>query len=279
MKPTTAVIFAAGSGTRMLPITAAVQKELLPILNRPVVDYTVTDCVVAGITRIIFVIRPGQSGLQNYYLGNAELEATLRRLGKTSALATLDAIHAQATFEFIEQPPEAGYGTAIPLQVALPMLSTTEPVLVCGGDDFVWRADGTSETSDFCDAFRVSGGEGAIMALEVHESLLRQYGVLTTQRRRGTEYLSDIVEKPAPGEAPSRLINLAKYILTPQLFEFVERALPRPGLNENYLTDAVVAASQDNGVVVHRASGTHLDTGTIKGWLHANEIVASDVAL
>jgi UTP--glucose-1-phosphate uridylyltransferase len=114
MKPTTAVIFAAGIGTRMLPVTSAVQKELLPILNRPVVDYTVEDCLKAGITRFIFVIRPGATGLKDYYLGNEQLEAGLKRLGKTEALKLLDRIHTKATFEFVEQPESAGYGTAIP---------------------------------------------------------------------------------------------------------------------------------------------------------------------
>src|SRR6185295_2492811 len=104
MKPTTAVIFAAGTGTRMLPITAAVQKELLPIGNRPVIDYIVTDLVAAGITRIIFVIRPGQTGLKDYYHGNESLKRNLQRLGKSEAIALLDKIHHQATFEFIEQP-------------------------------------------------------------------------------------------------------------------------------------------------------------------------------
>ena len=92
MKPTTAVIFAAGSGTRLLPITSAVQKELLPILNRPVVDYIVSDLIAAGIKRIIFIIRPGQTGLKDFYLGSSEYEGTLERLGKTADLKKLTAI-------------------------------------------------------------------------------------------------------------------------------------------------------------------------------------------
>jgi len=111
MNPTTAVIFAAGTGTRMLPITAVVQKEMLPILNRPVIDYIVSDLVSAGIKRIIFVIRPGQTSLKEFYLGNPGFQQALERQHKTNALALLDAVHSQAIFEFVEQQPDAGYGT------------------------------------------------------------------------------------------------------------------------------------------------------------------------
>jgi len=96
MNPTTAVIFAAGTGTRMLPITAVVQKEMLPILNRPVIDYIVSDLVSAGIKRIIFVIRPGQTSLKEFYLGNPGFQQALERQHKTNALALLDAVHSQS---------------------------------------------------------------------------------------------------------------------------------------------------------------------------------------
>jgi UTP--glucose-1-phosphate uridylyltransferase len=93
MKVTTAVIFAAGFGSRMLPVTSAVQKELLPILDRPIVDYVVADCVAAGVTHIIFVIRPNSHGLQDFYTGNSVLEGHLQRFGKTKDLANLNQIH------------------------------------------------------------------------------------------------------------------------------------------------------------------------------------------
>jgi UTP-glucose-1-phosphate uridylyltransferase len=88
MKVTTAVIFAAGFGSRMLPVTSAVQKELLPILDRPIVDYVVADCVAAGVTHIIFVIRPNSHGLQDFYTGNSVLEGHLQRFGKTKTWQT-----------------------------------------------------------------------------------------------------------------------------------------------------------------------------------------------
>ncbi len=275
MKPTTAVIFAAGIGTRMLPITSAVQKELLPIGSRPVIDYIVSDCVAAGINRIIFVIRPGATGLKDYYQGNAMLEQHLERLGKTEALASLQAIHRQAKFEFVEQSPSAGYGTAIPLQAAMPLLAPTETVLVCGGDDFVWRTDGGSEIADFLKTFETSGGEGAIMALELARENLHHYGVITTHAKNDRDYLVSLEEKPEESSGGTALANISKYVLNGTIREYVMTTKPRSDSGESYITDAIEAAAKDHDIIVHRVSGEYLDTGNPANWLQANQIVAS----
>ncbi len=275
MKPTTAVIFAAGTGTRMLPITAVIQKEMLPILNRPVIDYIVSDLVTAGVKRIIFVIRPGQTSLKQFYLGNAGFEQALQRQHKTASLALLDAVHHQATFDFVEQPPTAGYGTAIPLVTALPLLDPSEPVIVCGGDDFVWRANGGSEFSDFINTFQASGGEGAIMSLELPTDQLAQYGVLSVENRGGLNYLTDLIEKPATGSAPTNLVNISKYILNGALRDYVKTVKPRTDTHESYITDAILAGSKQHPVVVHTVSGEYLDTGNPANWLKANQVVAA----
>jgi UTP--glucose-1-phosphate uridylyltransferase len=274
MKPTTAVIFAAGSGTRFLPVTSAVQKELLPILNRPVVDYVVSDLLAAGITRIIFIIRPGQTGLKDFYLGSAEYESTLQRLGKTADIEKLAALHARAAFEFVEQPADAGYGTAVPLRLALPLLDAAEPVIVCTGDDFIWHSDGTSETAAFIDTYLGSGAAGALMSLELPEESLGSYGVLATAADGGVDYLTDIVEKPAPGAAPSRLVNVSKYIMSGAQREYVNSVQPRPEVGETYLTDAIVMSLAEHKYAIHRVSGQYLDTGNVNNWLQANNTVA-----
>ena len=274
MKPTTAVIFAAGTGTRMLPITSAIQKELMPILNRPIIDYIVSDLVAAGITRIIFVIRPGQTLLKDYFLGNKDFEMALERLGKVKSLEILDKVHRQAHFEFVEQPESAGYGTAIPLQIALPLLGAAEPVLVCGGDDFVWRGDGGSEFADFIETFTASGGEGAMMSLELPDDQLAQYGVLSVNQRDGFNYLTDLVEKPKTGTAPSNLVNISKYILSGAMREYVKAVKQNSASSEYYITDAILAGAKEHPLVVHTVSGEFLDTGNPASWLHANQVAA-----
>lgn len=261
----------------MLPITSAVQKELLPVLNRPVADYIVADLVAAGIKRIIFVIRPGQSGLKDYYQGNSDFEATLRRLGKTAELDMLQTIHAQATFEFVEQASEAGYGTAVALQTAFPLLDPEEPVIVCGGDDFVWRGDGSSEMRDFVEAYVSAGADSAIMALDIPDAKLHDYGVLATKTENGHNYLTDIVEKPLPGTAPSSLANISKYILSGSIRDIARQSNGPQPQAENFITDAIVIGSKRHSVVVYRAKGTYLDTGNTTNWLHANRVVAGEI--
>lgn len=277
MKPTTAVIFAAGIGTRMLPITAVIQKELLPIGNRPVIDYIVEDLVIAGITRIIFVVRSGQFGLKDYYLGNAALERNLMHLGKTAALAQLSSIHNQASFEFIEQSETAGYGTAVPLQIALSSLDSRDPVVVCSGDDVVWHANKGSEFESFIDTYTRSGADGAIMALESEDVTATQYGQLRTKVQDGVELLTNIIEKPEAEQSKTQLVNISKYILSGSVRDYVTTVKPRPENSELYITDAIIASLTDQKIVVHRISGEYLDTGTPESWLAANQTIAAAI--
>jgi UTP--glucose-1-phosphate uridylyltransferase len=276
MKVTTAVIFAAGFGSRMLPVTSAVQKELLPILDRPIVDYVVADCVAAGVTHIIFVIRPNSHGLQDFYTGNSVLEGHLQRFGKTKDLANLNQIHSQATYTFVEQREDAGYGTAVPLQVAADHLPKNEAFIVCGSDDFMWRTDGGSDLKDLVDTFQKSNASGALMSIAKSPSELHKYGVLDVSTRDGQTYLNKIVEKPAPDEAPSDLINPSKYIMTPELVHYVLDVEKDPKSGEYYITDAVQNAAAEHPIVVHQASGRYLDGGSVGSWLEANLIVAQN---
>jgi UTP--glucose-1-phosphate uridylyltransferase len=275
MKVTTAVIFAAGFGSRMLPVSSAVQKELLPILDRPIVDYVVADCVAAGVTNIIFVIRPNSHGLQDFYVGNSVLEGHLKRFGKDKLLADLDRIHTQAVYTFVEQREDAGYGTAVPFQVAASHLPKDEAFIVCGADDFMWRTDGGSDLKDLVETFNSTNADGAFLTLEKPEEELYKYGVFEMEHREGHDYLRKIVEKPAPGEAPSNHINISKYVFTPQLVKYVMDVKPDPKSGELFITDAVQAAAKDHQIVAHSAQGKFLDGGGVGGWLEANLTVAA----
>jgi UTP--glucose-1-phosphate uridylyltransferase len=274
MKVTTAVIFAAGFGSRMLPVTSAVQKELLPILDRPIVDYVVADCIAAGITEIIFVIRPNSHGLQDFYTGNSVLEGHLKRFGKDKDLARLGEIHSQATYTFVEQRADAGYGTAVPLQVAADHLPADEAFIVCGSDDFMWRTDGGSDLRDLVETFRESDADGALITIEKPDEELHKYGVLAVEERDGRKYFRSFVEKPTAGNAPSNLINISKYILTPGLLKYVMNVQKDAKSGEFLITDAVNDAAKEHEIVVHSAHGRYLDGGGVAGWLEANLVVA-----
>ncbi len=272
----TAVILASGFGTRMLPITAGVQKELMPILGRPVIDYIVRDCVVAGITRVVIVVRPGETAIRNYYEGNEALISHLKRFHKSDVLAELDAIHRQADFEFVEQPATAGYGTAIPVRIARPYLPGNEAIVAYGGDDFLYHADGSSETARLIETFHASGGAGALSCLEYPESELSRFGIIKTRTDAKGEWLADIIEKPAPGAAPSNLANVSKYILTPAILDEIDLLQPDEKSGEYYITKAIAQAAQTHPIAVHRATGRYLDTGNLESWFEANLVLAAE---
>lgn len=274
MKVTTAVIATAGFGSRMLPVTAAVQKELLPILDRPIIDYVVGDCLAAGITRVIFVISPNSHGLQDYYVGNPVLESHLKRYGKSDALKKLNAIHQSATYSFIEQPDDAGYGTGVPLRIAAPHLPKNEAFIYCSGDAFAYREDGVSEMKLMVDEFNDTGAAGAVTGLWKPDNELHRYGVLDLESRHGHQYLRGIVEKPEPGKEPSNIINSTFFVMTPQLLPFVEALKLDPTHNEYLATDVMTAAAEKRDIVVHEAKGRWLDAGNLGGWLEANLVMA-----
>jgi UTP--glucose-1-phosphate uridylyltransferase len=270
VKVTTAVITAAGFGTRMLPVTSAIQKVMLPILNRPVIDYIVEDCLAAGVKNIIFVINPGTHDLQDYYVGNPNLERLMKHFGKTAAVEELAAIHAKATFTFVEQSFETvGYGTNPPLLVAAPHLPKDEAFIVTYGDAWLQRSDGTSEFAQLVRTYQESGADAAISGFELPTSKLSAYGVLGIKKVQDREYLDDFVEKPAPGQEPSNLANLGFYIFPPEIMPYA-KAVKKNQTGEYYLTDAVLEASRKLSFVIHRAEGEFLDAGNLKSWLETN---------
>jgi len=274
MKVTTAVIATAGFGSRMLPVTAAVQKELLPVLDRPIIDYVVADCLAAGVTKVIFVISPNSHGLQDYYVGNPVLESHLKRYGKSAALKKLNQIHASATYSFVEQPDDAGYGTGVPIRIAAPHLPKNEAFIYCSGDAFAYRSDGVSEMKLMVDEFTKTGAAGAVMGLWMPDHELHRYGVLDLESRRGHQYLRGIVEKPEPGQEPSNIINSALFVMTPQLLPFIYDLKIDPRHNEYLATDAMTAAATKRDIVVHEAKSRWLDAGNLAGWLQANLVMA-----
>jgi UTP--glucose-1-phosphate uridylyltransferase len=274
MKVTTALIFAAGYGSRMLPVTSAFQKDLLPILDRPVIDYVVADCLAAGVTNIIFTVRPGSTSVKQYYTGNPGLMSHLARFGKQKEIDKLNAIHGQATFSYVEQPEDAGYGTAVPVRVAQSQLPKDEAFIVAAGDAFLWRTDGGSDMADMVKTFNDTDADGAIMALELPDEQLHRYGVLGVKSQDGHEFLKDFDEKPKPGQAPSNLINTALYVITPKLMEYVMQVEKGTDTGEYYLTDALLSAARHDKIAVSRAQGSWQDAGNVAGWLEANLTVA-----
>lgn len=277
-----AIITTAGFGTRFLPISKTIQKEMLPILDRPLVDYVVADLVKAGIEEIIFVVSEHNQQIKHYYSQNLRLKNYLEEMGKAKRYDEVEHIHQQAKFSFVTQPDSERYGTAVPVQMCEELLKNEEAFLVFMGDDFIYNGNGHSAAAEMIELYEKSktdnGGQigGVATFIERPESELHKYGIAEVEKKNGFTYLKKLIEKPAPGTAPSNLSNISKYILTPAAFEVIDEQEVNPDSGELYITDTVQALAETRGVAVHQPHGDYLDGGSVESWLKANLRVAQD---
>jgi UTP--glucose-1-phosphate uridylyltransferase len=270
-RPTKAIIPVAGYGTRRLPITKAIEKCMLPILNRPLIDYIVEDCKAAGITEIIFVVSGEATQLKSYYAPNNALIQHLEQGGKTAELDELAQIGAGLTFTYVEQP-QGIYGTAAPVWAAKEYLGAAESFVVLMGDDFILRHDGRSATAALIDAWQQCTAAHGLLAVEIAREDVCKYGVLQVSEQG---LLQSIFEKPSIEDAPSTYINVSKYVFSASILEPLAAYMAQQREGEYMITDIVTLAllTGDDFVVVP-AEGVFLDGGTVDGWLAANNYLA-----
>ncbi|MCL2451906.1 sugar phosphate nucleotidyltransferase [Candidatus Saccharibacteria bacterium] len=288
---TKAIIPVAGYGTRRLPITKAIEKCMLPIGNRPIVDYVVADCIAAGITDIWFVVGEESTQIREYFGRNQKLEKYLAAKGKTAELRQIQPLE-NVSFHYVEQPQDGKYGTTIPVALALGEIGTMdEPMLIVMGDDFLYyhdkelsghapRSEVIARHSDFKRLVeaRSEADEAAMIAVQIAHEEVSRYGVIDLDEQGN---FTSIVEKPTPENAPSDLINPSKYVFPPRLLklisEFASDDTPTPS-GEYLITDPINEFVRTGGVVrVVKARGEYLDGGNLAGWLHANEVVGRDL--
>lgn len=271
MKIRKAIITSAGFGTRFLPITKTIQKEMLPILNRPLVDYVVDDCLLGGIEEIIFVISEHNSQLVHFYRDNQRLKLYLEKMGKSDQYQQVAQLHTKATFHFVRQSDAEMYGTATPVKLAEKFVKDEDAFLVFMGDDFIFNPDGSSETARMIELFTNSQATGLATCITKPDAELHSYGIAKTSTIAGVEYLTDLIEKPAPGTAPSNLANLSKYIFSPAIFSLLASQKASLQSGELYITDTIAdLARQTEKVVIHQPHGIYLDGGNPLNWLKAN---------
>ncbi|MFA6814236.1 MAG: NTP transferase domain-containing protein [Candidatus Pacebacteria bacterium] len=276
MKINKAVITSAGFGTRFLPITKTIQKEMLPILDRPLIDYVVEDCVKAGISDIIFVVSEHNYQVLHYYRENQRLYQYLKKNNKLELYELIENLHLKANFHFIKQRDADDYGTAVPVQLAKEYLKDEEAFLVLMGDDFIYKQNGLSEVTAMIDTYEKSGAKGLVTCIEKPDELLHRYGVAQLAKENNFRYLQALVEKPKPGTAPSNLANISKYILPQAVFDLIAVQEPNPQSGELYITDTISQLALTEKVVIHQPQGEYLDGGYPLGWLLANLSVAKD---
>jgi len=239
---------------------------MLPLGNRPVIDYIVRDCVTAGITDIYFVISGAATQLRSYYSRDVELEVMLHDKGKDNLVETILPPEG-VTFHYIEQDLNDGrYGTTVPMWLCRDYIAPDELVLYMTGDDVTYKPEGLSDIEQL-----VSLGVPALLGLPVPEGDISQYGVIETTE---DGIFKSIVEKPAPGEEPSRMINVTKYVLPGSVMPFIEAAMQgRPNASGEYYISDPIAELVESGQAIQlvEAQGTFLDTGTVETWVKANQ--------
>jgi UTP--glucose-1-phosphate uridylyltransferase len=273
-----ALITCAGFGTRFLPISKTIQKEMLPILNRPMIDYVVADCVSAGINEIIFVVKEGENKLvEHFYSETGLLKQQMQQLGKyESYLNSNSHVPENVQFRFVTQAMSDKYGTAIPVLLAEEYLKDEEAFLVFMGDDFIYNPS-TVSAKEMIELFNQSNALGLVTCISKPDEELHRYGVAETREENGYTYLTNLVEKPATGTAPSNLINISKYIFTPKIFDLIKHQDEDEKSGEFYITDTATQLAQSDKVVIYTPQGRYLDGGNVLNWLKANLIVAKDV--
>lgn len=269
MSVTKAIIPVAGWGTRRLPITKSIEKCMLPIGNRPIVDYVVRDCILAGITDIYFVVSTGSTQLQQYYSDNQALNDYLHYNGK-DAMVELAKVPTGVRFHYIEQDPNAKYGTAVPVAMAVPYLQKGESVMVALGDCFFYNRDNSSDLMVLQQSTR--DGANSMLAVQVDPQEVSRYGVVQFNQENGL--FEQIVEHPPVGQAPSNYINTGSMILTYDVLLQVYNYCSLDLSGEYWLISVINQYVLDGGAVqVVPGHGEFLDGGNVHGWLHANETI------
>jgi len=264
-KVTKAVFPVAGMGTRFLPATKSVPKEIMTLVDRPLIQYAIDEAREAGITEFIFVTSRGKGALEDYFDRAPDLEATLRAKGKKDLLATLEATNMESgAIAYVRQNQALGLGHAV---WCARHLIGNEPFAVLLPDDVI--AADTPCLKQMVEAYADTGGN-MVAAMEVAPEKASSYGVLDVMPTLGPKLkVRGMVEKPAPGTAPSNLAVIGRYILSPQVLKNLDRKEAGAG-GEIQLTDAIAAeiAAADN-VYGYRFQGQRFDCGSKSGFLQA----------
>lgn len=274
MNCTKAIIPVAGYGTRWLPITKAVEKCMLPVGNRPVIDYVVEDCLRAGIKDFIFVVGEEFQQLRRFYGHNQLLEEYLEDNGKKSELKEVQRLRAKARFHFVVQDRYQPYGTATPLWLSRHLIKPGEQFLYVFGDNFFYRKDGSSELADLITQAKKAQAKAAMLVNEVPWEEVHKYGIVVTQKRGKHELYKHIIEKPERKDAPTNLNNSTFYLLNTDFFPFAEKNLDASFEGEHMFTDVLNDyVDAGNDISVFRAKGQYLDSGTTATWHRSNQII------
>lgn len=264
-----AIFPVAGFGTRFLPATKAMPKELLPIIDKPLIQYAAEEAIAAGIDTLIFVTGRNKRAIEDHFDANNELEAALRAKGMHSqANMVRNILPKGVNCIFVRQPEQLGLGHAI---LCAERAVGDEPFAVLLADDFLTDyAKGV--TADLVHAFSVTGNS-QISVMEVNGPDISKYGVIVPSRDKSR--IAGLIEKPKFKEAPSNLASIGRYVLTPDIFDILRSMSPGRD-NEIQLADAINEQAKNGGVEASKLIGNRFDCGSMEGFLDAIKHLSSD---
>jgi UTP--glucose-1-phosphate uridylyltransferase len=256
-----AVILAAGYGTRFLPGTKTIPKEMFPLIDTPAIDVIVKELVSAGIEDLLIVTSRRKKPLEDYFDREIELETTFREEGAQEKLRSIHPMNLHLFF--MRQQQMAGTGDA--LLLVEPFIGNA-PFVVAYPDDVLIR--GPNLTAQLI-KLHARTGHTVLAGQEMPEGDISRYGVMDTEVRDGVEYVKAMVEKPPPGTEPSRLVGYGRYLYAPEIFSALKATRTANQGREFTQTEAIQRLAAQGRVVVQRFEGKILDVGTPQGYLHS----------
>lgn len=258
------VIPVAGWGTRSLPATKNIPKEMLPIYNKPVIQYVVEEAQRADISDVIFVTNRDKNVIEDHFDHNLQLEDVLQRAGKLDKLREVQEVAEMVNILSVRQKRQLGLGHAV---MCARKLVGDEPFAVMVGDDLMFSGvPGIGQLIEVAMAEKMP----VIGVMEVPWDKVSRYGIIDGEEvAPGVYRVRDMVEKPKREDAPSRLAIVGRYILTPDVFDYLEKVTPGHG-GEIQLTDALQAMAKERGMMAVRMAGMRFDAGDWAEFLSAN---------
>ena len=265
MRVRKAVIPAAGLGTRLLPLTKSMPKEMLPIVDRPAIHYVVEEAVKSGIDDILIITGKGKRAIEDYFDRNFELEFYLKEKGKLEALKQIEEIGEMVDIYYVRQKKPLGLGDAI---LHAEKHVNGEPFAVLLGDDII-----VSHNPAIKQLIDVAERKKApVIGVErVPWELVNRYGIVDVRPvEQGLYQVRNLIEKPSPQEAPSNVAIIGRYVLIPEIFDALRETPPGKG-GEIQLTDALhILLKRERTIFAKEVKGKRYDIGSKEGWIYAN---------
>ena len=262
----------AGYGTRFLPATKAIPKEMLPILTKPLIQYGVEEAMSAGMTTMAMVTSKRKQAIKNHFEPHADIEASIKDTAKESLLDEVNHASEQCDFVYIEQDQMLGLGHAI--YTGKPLIGD-EPFAVILPDDLCTN-NGDSVLLQMTKIYKQHPDCCIVAIEEVLMTQVDKYGVIDGELLQGSTNayrVNSMVEKPAPEDAPTNLAIIGRYVLTPEIFDVLENTSPDKN-GEIQITDALMTLAKKGKVIAYKFKGTRFDCGSVKGFVTATNAFA-----